>query len=181
MVLEETIFPRLRYSSKILWVFSILLHLTVAMLFVGHIRLFYDPLWFWALLNLDEAGVQAFASLMGGISGTIFMIALLGLFIRRLRGPVKEVSVPIDYITLLVLLAIGITGDYMRFVMHIDLASLQTYFASLVALQPVLTPTLFEPAFILHYTIVQGFLIYFPFSKLVHVIGSVITNFLAKR
>ncbi|MFX0090750.1 MAG: respiratory nitrate reductase subunit gamma [Candidatus Hodarchaeota archaeon] len=180
LALDETIFPRL-FSNKILWIFAILLHGALVVLLFGHVRLFGEPSVVWGLMGLDEQGVNAFAAIMGGAVGIIFMIAILGLLIRRFSGTVRTVSVPMDYLFLLLLLGIALSGNFMRFVMHLSVPELQTYFSSLVIIQPTLTPTVYEPAFIIHYLFAQILLIYLPFSKLIHVIGSIFTNYLVKR
>ncbi|MFX0066156.1 MAG: respiratory nitrate reductase subunit gamma [Candidatus Hermodarchaeota archaeon] len=180
MALDETIFPSL-FSNKILWIFGVLLHLSLLAIAFGHVRLFGEPELIWSLMNLNEQGVETFALIAGGGFGIIFMVALLVLLARRLSGIMKTVSIPMDYLLLILLIAIAISGNFMRFAMHLNVAELQVYFSSLLVFNPTLTPTVLEPAFIIHYLITQALFIYLPFSKLVHVIGSLVTNYLVKR
>ncbi|NIN69831.1 MAG: hypothetical protein GTO63_35150 [Anaerolineae bacterium] len=80
---------------------------------------------------------------------------------------------PGDYVLLILLIAIAVTGNYMRFFMHIDVEAYRAFFSNLFHLRfdvPVRNTT-----FLLHFLLVQAFLIYFPFSKLVHVIGGSLT------
>ncbi|MFW9997671.1 MAG: respiratory nitrate reductase subunit gamma [Candidatus Odinarchaeota archaeon] len=176
LALDETVFPRLM-KNKILWLFGFLLHLVLVLLIIGHARLFYEYL---DLLGLDAETAATFALLSGGTSGVLFLIAVLGLLLRRMSIMLRKISVPEDFFLLLLLLAIGITGDYMRFATHLDVTELQSYFVSLVFLNPTLPSAVYEPGFILHYALAMLLLIYFPFSKLVHLIGSVFTNILVK-
>ena len=80
---------------------------------------------------------------------------------------------PSDYLLLLLLLAIAVSGNYMRFLMHIELEPYQAFFSNLFGLR--FGAPVENGMFILHFLLVQVLLIYFPFSKLVHVIGGVLT------
>jgi nitrate reductase gamma subunit len=170
---EVVTFRRVFKGSKALWIVSWLFHLSIFVFVVGHFRLFFDFSWLWALLRLSPEQVDTLALIGGGASGTVFMLGLVALLARRLRMPVRSLTVPSDYLLLLLLLAIAVTGNYMRFLMHIELEPYRAFFANLFGLRfgvPVQ-----NPIFLLHFLLVQLFLIYFPFSKLVHVIGGVLT------
>ena len=173
IVTEVVTFRRVFKGSRALWVVSWLFHLSIFVFVVGHFRLFIDFSWLWNLLRLTPEQVDTLALIGGGASGTVFMLGLLALLVRRLRNPVRSLSVPSDYLLLLLLLSIAVTGNYMRFVMHIDLELYREFFSNLFSLRfgvPVE-----NPVFILHFLLVQLFLIYVPFSKLVHVIGGALT------
>jgi len=173
IVTEIVSFRRVFRGSKPLWIVSWLFHLSILVFVLGHFRLFLHLDWFWNLLRLTLEQVDLLALIGGGTSGTLFMLGLVTLFMRRLRMPVRSLSVPSDYLLLLLLLAIAVSGNYMRFLMHIELEPYQAFFSNLFSLRlgvPVL-----NPVFLLHFLLVQVFLIYFPFSKLVHVIGGALT------
>ena len=170
---EVVTFRRVFKGSRSLWVVSWLFHLSIFVFVMGHLRLFLNLDWLWNLLRLTPEQVEVLALIGGGTSGMVFMLGLVALLVRRLRMPVRSLSVPSDYLLLVLLLAIAVTGNYMRFLMHIELEPYQAFFSNLFSLElgvPVL-----NPAFVLHFFLVQLFLIYFPFSKLVHVIGGVLT------
>jgi len=170
---EVVTFRRVFKGSKALWAVSWLFHVSVFVFVVGHFRLFVDFSWLWNLLRLTPEQVDTLALIGGGASGMVFMLGLVALLVRRLRMPVRSLSVPSDYLLLLLLLAIAVTGNYMRFLMHIELEPYRAFFSNLFGLRfgvPVQ-----NPIFVLHFLLVQLFLIYFPFSKLVHVIGGVLT------
>ncbi len=173
IVTEVVTFRRVFRGSKALWVVSWLFHVSIFVFVLGHFRLFLDFSWLWNLLRLTPEQVDLLAFVGGGASGTVFMLGLVALLIRRLRMPVRSLSVPGDYVLLILLLAIAVTGNYMRFLMHIDLDAYRAFFSNLFHLRfgvPVQNTT-----FVLHFLLVQAFLIYFPFSKLVHVIGGSLT------
>jgi nitrate reductase gamma subunit len=148
---------------------------------IGHLRLYQEPTWLWSLLKLDSAGVESFALYAGGVAGIVFTAAILGLLFRRFNGIIKTISVPEDYIILALLLSIGVSGLYMRFFAGLSVPQLQQYITGLLAFRITLTPSVLNPFFVIHYLIVQSFLIYFPFSKLAHIAGSFITNYIIRR
>ena len=170
---EIVTFRRVFRGSPALWVVSWLFHLSILIFVVGHLRLFFDLNWLWNLLRLTPDQVDLLALIGGGTSGTLFLLGLLALLVRRLRMPVRSLSVPSDYLLLLLLLGIAVTGNYMRFLMHIELEPYQAFFSNLFNLRfgvPV-----DNPLFVLHFLLVQVFLLYLPFSKLVHIVGGVLT------
>ena len=177
---DQVVFPSL-FKHKVLWIFGVMLHLALLGIVVGHVRIFGEPQFFWDLLGLQEEGVDLLAYIIGGAVGIAFLISLIVLLVRRYFGTIRQVTVPIDILFLLLLIAIAITGDYMRFFMHIDMAEIQTYFASLVRFSPQITATIQQPTYIVHNVLTQVLIMYIPFSKLVHILGSFITNFLVKR
>lgn len=170
---EIVTFRRVFKGSKGLWLVSWLFHLSILVFVLGHLRLFFDFTWLWNLLRLTSDQVDPLALIGGGTSGTIFMLGLVALFVRRLRMPIRSLSVPSDYFLLLLLLAIAVTGNYMRFLMHVELEPYQAFFSNLFSLR--FGAPVENGMFILHFLLVQVLLIYFPFSKLVHVIGGVLT------
>lgn len=170
---EIVTFRRVFRGSKGLWLVSWLFHLSILVFVLGHLRLFFDFTWLWNLLRLTPDQVDLLALIGGGTSGTIFMLGLVALFVRRLRMPIRSLSVPSDYFLLLLLLAIAVTGNYMRFLMHVELEPYQAFFSNLFSLR--FGAPVENGMFILHFLLVQVLLIYFPFSKLVHVIGGVLT------
>jgi nitrate reductase gamma subunit len=173
MVTEVVTFRRVFKGSKALWVVSWVFHVSIFVFVLGHFRLFFNFAWLWNLLRLSPEEVDMLVFVGGGASGTVFMLGLVALLIRRLRMPVRSLSVPGDYFLLLLLLAIAISGNYMRFLMHIELEPYRAFFSNLLHLRfgvPVQ-----NMVFVLHFLLVQAFLIYFPFSKLVHVIGGALT------
>ena len=170
---EVVSFRRVLRASKRFWAVTWPFHLSILVFTLGHLRIFVNIEWLWDLLRLTPEQVELLALLGGGASGLVFMLGLIALLVRRFTMPVRSLSVPSDYVLLLLLLAIAFTGNYMRFFMQIELEEYRAFFSSLFALRP--GQPLENPVFVLHFLLVQTFLIYFPFSKLVHVIGGILT------
>jgi nitrate reductase gamma subunit len=109
------------------------------------------------------------------VSTVLFLAALAFLLLRRLfDSQVRYISIFEDYFALFLLLGIGLSGFWMRHVaktdvvaikeMVVGLASFDVAAATAAAAQP-------GPLFYGHLFLVSVLLVYFPFSKLVHMPG----------
>ena len=116
--------------------------------------------------------------------GILLMIALIYYLFRRLASPYKEISIPEDFILLFLLILAVVMGDYMRFVGKIHVPDYRAYLQSLLALKPAFPKALADSstkwALDFHILFANLLLIFFPFSKLVHVIATFPAN-LARR
>jgi nitrate reductase gamma subunit len=167
---EILFFDSLRRGEKGLWLWSWLMHIALVMVIIGHIAGIYYLAKQFMLIGLSGEASARLSALLGTIFGAVFLVALLVLFYRRLTFPeVKRLSDPADYFDLLLLLAIVVSGMYMRLVSDADLTAVRTYMAGLFTLHPVPLPQ--HWVFIVHFTLVNILLLYFPFSKLVHLTG----------
>jgi nitrate reductase gamma subunit len=94
--------PSLWRFSPTLWFFLMLFHVGIVVLIISHIDL------------LPQVNIMPAASphMIGdGAIGAAVTVALLYLLFRRFRGPVREVSVLSDYLLLILLLCIAVSGD----------------------------------------------------------------------
>ena len=157
---EVTLFESLFKSSKWTWIFAVMFHLGLLLEVLRHLRYFIQPVWFWVVL------VQPF-----GIYGGMVMVAgLLGLLGRRLLiARVRYISQPSDYLMLLLLLGIGLSGLAITFLDHTDIVSFKAFVLGLLYFdwQPI--PD--SPLLLAHLSMVAALLIVFPFSKLLHAPG----------
>ena len=93
----------------------------LALIAVGHVRVFTDFPRLWAALGINADQMSAVS---GGIAGIVIMIFAILLLLRRaviLR--VREVTNFSDIIALLLVVSILVTGNWMRFGEHFDLAN----------------------------------------------------------
>ena len=166
---EVVLFSTFRREHKQLWARTWIFHVALLLIILGHTRLFSDwPL--RVLLGMSEESVHALSTWSGSIVGIVAMLCCLLLLYRRLSTQrVREISTGEDYLVMLLLLAILITGNAMRFFTHFDITVAQAYFTSLVTAGPILVPA--DPLFLLHFLLVQVLLIYLPFGKFLHVPG----------
>jgi len=166
---EVFLFRSFRKEHAGLWWQTWPFHVAIALIVLGHTRLITDwPL--RVLFGMSAESVDTFSAWAGGFAGIVAMATCLFLLIRRFSvRRVSEISSGEDYIVVLLLLAIIVTGNIMRFVTHFDMALAQTYFATLFSFQPTQVPH--DPTFLLHSLLAQILLIYLPFGKLLHIPG----------
>jgi nitrate reductase gamma subunit len=165
MASEVVLFNSLFKASKWTWLFGWMFHLALLLAFFRHLRYVISPDSFlWPLVNLEI--VQSF----GKYAGFAMIIGLLGLFGRRIFvDRVRYISSPSDYLMLLLILGIAVTGMMMSFVAHTDIVHLKEFILGLIYFnwQPV--PT--DPLLLIHLSLIIVLMIIFPISKLLHAPG----------
>ena len=92
------------------------------------------------------------------------------MFSERLR----YISLPADWFALFLLIAIAGSGICMRYVSKVDINLAKDVIMGLATLSPV-DPSGLGAMFFIHVTLVSALLIYFPFSKLMHMGGVFMT------
>jgi nitrate reductase gamma subunit len=160
----------LHAGDRGLWLGAWPLHVALALLAVGHIRAFVDFPGLWQALGLTPGAVDRLAGLSGGAVGLVALAACLYLLARRaLVRRVREITGPGDVLALLLLLAVIVSGNAMRFGPHVDLGPVRDYFAALLRLHLVPWPDV--PGFAVHFLLVQALLVWAPWSKFLHAPG----------
>ena len=160
MAKEVVVFESLFKANKWIWVFGWLFHFGLLLVLLRHLRYFTQPVWFWVDI------IQPF----GKYASFIMVIGMLGLLARRfLVDRVRYISTPSDYLMLVLLIAIGVTGILMTFVVHTDIVALKMFFMGLMYfdVQPVPTDLLL----LIHLALVAFLMMITPFSKLLHAPG----------
>lgn len=164
--------PRLVYwSSKWLWLFALLFHYSFLMIFIRHFRFFLEPVPFCitaveALDGIMQIGIPRFY-----MTDALIIAGLLFLLCRRLFDyKLRYISLPNDYFPLLLLLGIAGSGILLRYFVKSDIATVKEFTMSLITLSPSI-PDGLPVLFFMHLVFVSTLLIYFPFSKLMHMGG----------
>ena len=168
---ELLFFKSLYKGDKTLWLWAWLLHVSLAMVIFGHVVGIYYLMNQFTLIGLTPAASQALSMGFGTVAGIILMVSLIALFYRRIADPeVKRLSDPADFFDLLLILSVVVTGNHMRLPgVHVDLPAIKAFMGGLLTFNPVPIPE--NAIFIAHFLLVNLLLIYFPFSKLVHLAG----------
>jgi nitrate reductase gamma subunit len=166
--------PRITYeSSKWLWLFAIIFHYSFLMVVIRHMRFFLDPVpgvlafMDWADSMFEIGSPSMYMTTAGLIAGAVL------LFSRRLiNRHVRYISLASDYFPLVLIFAIGVTGALMRHFLRdgIDIVSIKQLAVGLVTFSPVISSEI-GSIFYIHLFLVSTLLIYFPFSKLMHLGG----------
>jgi nitrate reductase gamma subunit len=166
---ETLLFSTFRKEHQVLWSQTWVFHAMLLLIIMGHSRLLTDwPL--RVLMGMSAESVDTLSSWAGGIAGILAMLTCIFLILRRLSVQrVREASTGEDYLVMMLLLLILITGNIMRFYTHFDITEARTYFATLLTFQSVQVPS--DPMFLLHLFLVQLLLIILPFGKLLHIPG----------
>lgn len=165
MFREVVLFQSLFKSTKWTWIFGWIFHLSLLLAFFRHLRYAMTPdNILWPLVSLEV--VQSF----GKYAGFGMLIGLLGLFGRRIFvDRVRYISSPSDYLILLLLLAIALSGLGMSFVAHTDIVSLKQFALGLIYFDPQPLPA--DPLVLTHLGLVIVLMLIFPVSKLLHAPG----------
>ena len=167
---DTFLFPTVRRHKPLLWVFLMAFHICIFLLIIGHLELF------------GEIGMLQFIPheifLGQGFVGLIASIALLYFLFRRFASPVRELSVPEDYFLLILLFLVVFLGSQMDwarrwyFYEELGVDHYREYLSSLLYFKPYLpaeiTDTGHSFMLVLHVFFANLFLMFFPFSQLMH-------------
>jgi nitrate reductase gamma subunit len=164
MFKEVVFFRSLFRGNRLLWLGGYLLHLGLLLVFAKHLRFFLPatPAFINDLVDFDL------------YTGYILVGALVFLFILRLAIDRHfYISVVNDYLILVLMIAIGTTGLLSRFWtgagVRADIPYIKEFVSGLFTFNPGTAPA--NALFLIHFSLVMLFLMYFPFSKMVHSIG----------
>lgn len=182
-LLKETLFFKSLFcSDKVFWTGAFIFHVMLALIFIGHFRVVAELQVIWNIFKLTPEQVNQLTGTLGGGAGAIIFITVIYLLFRRIVIPrVQEITASPDFLTLLLILLVVITGNAMRFSEHFDLNITRQYFAALFTFS---NPLVFFPQdrmFLLHFLLAQLLIIYIPFSKLLHFGGIFFSREALKR
>jgi nitrate reductase gamma subunit len=157
---EVFVFRSLFKADKALWVGGYVFHVSFALIILRHLRYFVDPLPGF-VLAVQQIGVYA---------GFTLVVSLAYLLYRRVVfDRVRYVTTFADYFAILLIMAIGITGLWMRYIDRVFVIDVKNFAMGALTLQMNAPPD--HLFFWLHLSLVATLLIIFPFSKLMHAGG----------
>ena len=167
---DTFLLPTVRRHNPLLWIFLMLFHLSFLLLIIGHLELIDE----FRIFQIIEHEVF----LGRGFVGLILSVSLLFFLFRRFVSPNRELSVPEDYYLLILLFLTVLFGSQMDWARswyeygEISVEDYREYISSLLYLKPELSSnlTLSGHSFmlVLHVFFANLFLIFFPFSKIMH-------------
>ena len=158
-------------GNKYLWLGSLAFHWSMIIIIVRHLRLFTEPVPSFVVFiqNIDGIFPIFFPTLF--ISDIIILVALTYLFFRRVIYPqIRYISLPSDYLAVLLLLGVAITGVLMRLFFRADIVSVKELAMGVLTFRPVIIEGL-GWFFYFHLSLVCALVAYFPFSKMMHAGG----------
>lgn len=157
---EVLLFTSLFKGNKWTWVGGYVFHVALAVVLFRHLRYFLVPVP-EIVEHMSHPGVWA---------GVIMLLAAGYLFMRRVTvDRTKYITSGADYFALILIGLIAISGLLMKFVLRADVAAIKAFMVGIVTLSPAPMPL--DLMFIIHLTLVMVLMVYFPFSKLMHMGG----------
>lgn len=181
---EIALFRSLFKGDRVLWVLAWGFHAVLLLIFVGHFRVFFNVDALLMKLGMSEKAIHAMSAGAGGAAGLVILLATVLLLLRRLSVErVREITGPVDYFALLLIAAVIITGNVMRFGgEHFDLAITREYFGTLATFGNVTgLAALQHTAFLVHMCLALVLILCMPFSKLLHFGGIFFTHQLIRK
>ena len=153
------------------WLGAIAFHYAFLMVILRHLRFFSEPVWGFVHQLESVDGFVQFYTPVVYLTGVVMLAGLTYLLARRLANPaLRYISLAADYFPLFLILAIGITGFFVRYVYRTDVTAIKELAMGLVTMHPVV-PAGISPLFFTHLFLVSVLFAYFPFSKLMHAPG----------
>ena len=155
-----------------------LFHFSLATILIAHFRLVRE---FTPVVNvIGKEGMESLGAIAGGTMGVILLITVLYYLLRRFFSPYKDLSVFDDYFIIFLLIVLIALGDHLRFFAPFSVEDYRAYVQSLLVFNPSFPETIANSGakwvLVMHVFFVNLFVIYFPFSKLTHAIGTFAVN-----
>ncbi len=171
-------------KDKVFWFFIIAFHAAFLLLIIGHLELVRE----FALFQI----IPHYVFLGAGWVGVVLIASTLYFLFRRFKSPWREISVPEDYIILLLLFLAFIFGSHMNLASRYGIAgfdipvqSYREYLSSFFTSTPhVSRGIIASPHYVivvLHVFFANLFLMLFPFSKMVHSVFMFAAQFIKRK
>jgi [DsrC]-trisulfide reductase subunit M len=166
---------RISYDIELwLWLFALAFHYTFFVVILRHARFFLEPLPLpFEILEKIDTFVQIGQPIVS-MSSFALLGTVLFLFVRRVYLPnIRMISLASDFFPLFLIFGITFTGIFMRYFTKIDVTAAKELTYGLVSFS---LPTLARmqeigSIFYIHVFFVCVLLMYFPWSKLMHMGG----------
>jgi nitrate reductase gamma subunit len=171
-------------KDRTFWLFIMLFHAAFLLLIVGHFELIQN----FDILQLIPHDVF----LGAGTVGIVLILSSMYFLFRRFRPPHSEISIPEDYILLILLFLTMVFGSHMHLAARygisgfdIPLADYRAYISGLIILRPVIPAGITgSPHYViimLHIFFANIFMMIFPFSKMIHSVFIFITQNIKRK
>ena len=175
---DTFLMPTIRKDRPLFWVFLIFYHIAFVFLFLGHVDLIPG-------INIMKPGSNHMVG--NGAVGVILTVSVAYFLFRRFRSPVREISVTGDYLILILLLFIFLTGGIMSWSNSwsdngfvLEKSDFSNYMKILVSFSFKNPHAELESSHyfhaVLHVFLANLFLMVFPFTKFVHTFFALALN-----
>lgn len=167
---DTFLLPTVTREKPVFWAFLMLFHVSLLLLIIGHLELFKKFRVFQVIPHEVFLGK--------GFVGLILSVCLLFFLLRRFKSPYRELSVPEDYYLLILLFLTVLFGSQMDWARRwygyelLAAEDYRAYLVSLLYLKPKLSSAITTSGhsfmMVLHVFFANLFLMFFPFSQLMH-------------
>jgi len=163
---------RLTYGgSRWLWLGGLAFHWSLLIILIRHLRFFTEPVFQPSLWISSLDGILQLALPALFITDFIILTAVSFLLLRRLiSARIRYISLASDYLALFLILAVVISGILMRSLFKVDLVAVKELAISVITFRPTIPVGIGLP-FYIHFLLVCTLIAYFPFSKMMHAAG----------
>jgi nitrate reductase gamma subunit len=162
-------------GNRFLWLGGLIFHWSLLIILFRHTRLFMQPV--AGVVNVAKSFDSVLQGFMQGLIPTLFvtdiaiLIALTYLVIRRVIYPqMRYISLASDYFALFLLLGVVVCGILMRLFYYVDIEGVKELAMGALTFNPVI-PAGVNSIFYIHIFLVSVLVAYFPFSKMMHAAG----------
>jgi nitrate reductase gamma subunit len=176
--LKDTfLMPAVFKAKPIMWFFLIVFHVCIFLLIIGHIELIHV----FSVFQVIEHEIF----LGRGFVGVALFISLLYFLFRRFSSEARNLSVPEDYLLLILLLLTVILGSELDWARtwfdfgEMTPSEYQSYLTSLLVLKPDISEVTYSGhsfMLVFHVFFANLFIMFFPFSKMIHAIFTIPLN-----
>ncbi len=158
-------------GNKYLWLGGLAFHWSLFIILFRHLRLLIEPVPSLIVFVQNFDGIFQFAIPTLFITDFIILSALTYLFFRRVIFPqIRYISLSSDYFAVLMLLSVIISGVLMRVFFKVDIVGVKELAMGVLRFQPAI-PHGIGLLFYVHLSLVSILIAYFPFSKMMHSAG----------
>ena len=182
LIYDAMLVPMAYAKQKGFWFIIMFFHIAFFFLFLGHLELIADFKFIQIIPHRIFLG--------GGLVGIILMLATLYFLFRRFGTPYREISIPEDFVILLVLFFCILFGSILHLaerysdwgaVLRVDANVYRNWLQSLIWFKPQLSYTITELShftiLVLHVLFANIFLMMFPFSKMIHSVFTFLAHY----
>lgn len=167
-------------DSLLLWLGALLFHWSLLIILLRHSKFFLEPVPSFLLLfdrwdGILQVSVPSWFPSMFPIlfiSNIIILLALTYLLLRRvLTSQIRYISLPADYLVVLLILGVVTSGILMKFFFKVDVVGVKALALGVITFQPSVPADGIGLFFYFHLFLICALIAYFPFSKLMHMPG----------
>lgn len=162
LFLELFTFRSLARANKTTWLASLAFHYGMLWILIVHLRFVFEALPLFLIPFIQFSGWASLCFVLG-----LSVLLLRRFFVDRIR----YISSPSDYLHVLLLIAIGLSGTLLKRVWPTSLYEVGEFFQGALTFSWTQLPD--HAGLILHLLLVLLLLLIFPVSKLVHGVGVV--------